>query len=495
MAGVRSTSVLLPAAGVLLLLSHAAAWHLGRRDGSVTASSAHPAAPVSTIVTDPAAAFADLIRTGREHEAARQAAEELKRWEEDTPWRVQVAAARAKIPADADVAALAREGMAAAKRDSDDPSAETVAAFGLWLGMDSDAALDHIGRASRTQVTEAFRFEIADWLGQAGNQGRFGDLTKRFPQAAWPLHLGAQALCHERGAGCALEMATSLTEPRDRLWLLKDCLDAEQWRGHLARVPALFTDPRLARQLLSSIASEENAAILLDELRTAGFPPEAVELVETSVVENAEYARRREVEEEADRKRRAESASALTRQLGLAGANVFDKDTPSEEQQLDKLAPGFADALADLRDGRQSMQEVLAHVQRTWPPAADPAVAAELREMLFETAFTADPVGTLQAARTAGWDFDKHAVANLNYLSPDMILRVITARPELLQDRESEVSSLFFFRFQDWLATDPDACRQALLGLPDEVEVLRTQWLQEFDGRAKMAAEMRGGVR
>ncbi|MCW1925279.1 hypothetical protein OKA05_22150 [Luteolibacter arcticus] len=480
--------ILITVGGVLLLLSHVAAWQLGRRPRTAAAGQAEVLS-IGTREFTPGPA--DLVRLGREHEAAVLAATREQRELEKLPWPEQVDAARAKLPTDADFAALVREGMAAAKTSRGYASAETVAAFGNWLGLDPDAALDFIGRASRRQRIDPFRFEIGRWLGQ-GNEHRLDELVKRFPQAAWPLHQGAQELCHKRGADFALEMAASLTKPQDRLWLVDDCLDAKQWQGHLARVPAVLADPRVIRRFLSSISGDEDAAILLDEIRAAGFPPEDVAQAEARIARNEEYASNRKREEEKDRKQREESASALTRQLGLAGTNPFDRDIPSEEQQLEKLAPGFTDALADLCDGRQSMEEVLALVQRSWPTAfSDPTVAADLRSMLFDAAFITDPLGTLQEARATGRDFNQEAENQLDRLSPEMTIRVLTAYPEIIQEKEQAAFSLYFHRFKPWQNIDPEGCRHALLAVPDEV--LRTQFLESYDSHAEEMRAKGGG--
>lgn len=469
----------------MLFLTHAAAWRLGC---SPHTSAAEQAEVRPTPTSDPIPGTDDLVRIGREHEAANQEQRELKK----LPWPDQVAAARAKIPADADLPTLVREGMAAAKARGDYASAETVAAFGKWLGLDPDAALEFIGNARRGQSTDPFRFEIGNWLGQ-GSWSRLDELVERFPQAAWPLHQGAQALCYDRGADFALKMASSLEDPSGRLWLLEDCLEAKQWQGHLARIPDLLVDPGAVRRFLSSISGDEDAAVLLDEIRTAGFRPGDVAQVEKRIADRAEVARHWNFNEEEDRKRLEASASALTRKLGLAGTNVFDEDTPSEEEQLEKLAPGFTDDLADLCDGRMSMKDVLARIQRSWPPAADPAVEEDLRTILFAAAFTGDPLGTLQAARMTGWDYNKEAVRALDQLSPEMALRVLSTHPDILQDDETVDFILYSSLFEPWQETDPEACRQALLAVP--VELLRTQLLECFDDHEEMMRPRPGGGR
>jgi hypothetical protein len=477
--------ILLTCSSALLLLSHGAAWQLGCKSRKAAAGQAEV---FPTRTSDPVPGTEDLVRIGREQEAAAREQREL----EKLPWPDQVAAARAKIPADADLPALVREGMAAAKASSEYASAETVAAFGKWLGVDPDAALEFIGKANFGQSTDPFRFEIGDWLGQ-GKEARFGALVKRFPQAAWPLRQGAQALCRDRGADFALEMAANLEDPSDRLWLLHECFDAKQWQGHLARVPALLNDPGAVRHFLSSISGDADVAILLDEIRAAGFPPGDVAQVEKRIADRAEEALNREREEERDRDEREESASALERELGLPKFSPFAGDTPSSEQQLEKLAPGFTDALADLCDGRQSMEDVLARVQRSWPPAADPAVEEDLRRMIFDAAFTGDPLGTLRAARKAGWDCNQSAVNGLDRLSPEMALRVLTTHPDILEKEELEFFSLYSHRFESWQETDPETCRQALLAMPDEV--VRTKLLEEFDQHEEMMRPLPGGDR
>lgn len=475
--------ILITAGGVLLSLSHAAAWQLGRKP---RAAAAQHADFLSTPTSDSTASPADLVRLGREYEATTRE----QREQEKLPWRDQVAAARAKLPADANFAALVREGMAAARVNRDYASAQTVAAFGRWLDLAPDAALEFIGNINRGQSTDPFRFEIGRWLGQ-GNERRFDELVKRFPRAAWPLRQAAQELCAVRGAGFALEMAASLEKPADRLWLLGDCLDAKQWQGHLAGVSALLSDPQAIRQFLSSITRDEDAAVLLNEIRAAGFPPDDVTQAETRMAERAEEASRREFEKEKDRKEREKSASALRRQLGLAGTSHFDRDSPSEEQQLERVAPGFADAYADLRDGRQSMEGVLALVKRSWPPASDSTVEKNLRSMLFDVAFTADALDTVKAARAAGWDCDSEVENGVEWLPPEMVIRLLEVHPDILQDKEGAAFQLYFRLFDHWQEVDPEDCRRFIQAVPDEL--LRTRWLERFDSNADKMSTIGGG--
>lgn len=487
MARGRTTKILITAGGVLLLLSHAAAWQLGRRAHGASTSTASAAASSTQAHGDSGSSLADLVRAGREHEAA----EQLKRAAANRPWPEEIAAARAALPADADIPALVRTGIATANGNREGPSAETAAAFGRWLELDPDAAIDFIGRGRGNWRAYALQCEMGRWLGE-GNQHRLDGLTKRFPRSWQTLVESAQILCKDRGPDFAVELASSLQERAYRMFLLTDCLPPEQWRGHLAKVPALFPEPQDACYFLDALMGKEGADVLLDEIRGAGFPPDVLAKLDASQAKRQEYARNRAREKEEDEKRRAANArppTPLEQQLSEAAEGGTGGDSDSLEKKLEKVVPGFAEACADLQDGRLSMAEVLAQVQKAWPPASDAEVTRELRGLLFRSAFAADPLGTLQAA---GEDFNDEAASGLNQLTPEMMVRVVTAHPGLLQGEEGEdYGWLCEHALDEWRAVDPEGCREALQRIPDEV--LRTQWLRQFD--ASEEREKEGGGR
>jgi hypothetical protein len=101
--------------------------------------------------------------------------------------------------------------------------------------------------------------------------------------------------------------------------------------------------------------------------------------------------------------------------------------------------------------------------------------------MLFDTAFIADPLNTLQQARAVGGNYIEEAERRIYRLSPEMAIRVLTAHPEILQDRKEAASLLYFHLFYRWQEDDTEGCRQTLLTVPDEL--LRAKWLEELDSQ------------
>ncbi|MCW1883686.1 hypothetical protein OKA04_03035 [Luteolibacter flavescens] len=137
--------------------------------------------------------------------------------------------------------------------------------------------------------------------------------------------------------------------------------------------------------------------------------------------------------------------------------------------------------MADLCDGRQTEEDVLALVQRTWPPASDPAVATNLRRMVFNAVFMADPLNALQETPTTEEEPGREVAHSLEVLPPEVAIRVLTVHPDLLQGDPNIVYSIYVFHIAKWQDFDPVGCRRALLAVPDES--LRTQLLEEYTRR------------
>lgn len=469
------TALLITAGGVLLALSHTAVWKLGRQEGH--GSTIHPQAGAEAFSNKTEAAAwtpADLLRMGREHEAAALAAEQAEREKPEVPWEEQVAAARAKLPPGADLAKLVREGMAAVEKTRDKPSAVTTAAFGKWLEADPDAALDFLGRASRYDLVSRLQEELEHWLA-AGNYPRLGEWIGRFPMAREALMGCAGYLAKMRGADFALEMAKGPLSPWDRINLLIEA-SPEQWRGHLAQAAATLS-PRDAASFLFEL-KREGKADLLDEVCGAGFPAEAVANFERALAREKEEETRL-AESPLSQEQTPRTPQPLEEQVRDAAAD-HNQGFGTPPQDLKQVMPGFDDACADLRDGRLTVEQVVTQLQEAWPAAANPTTANDLRILLFRIAFPTDPVAALQGTGAAGSgpDFPGEARRYLNLLAPELIARVLEAKPELFDPADAKLADIFHINFSDWYQEAPQACVEALKHFPDEN--LKARWLEEF---------------
>lgn len=457
----NKTPLLIATGGVLLVLSHAAAWHLGSVEK--TNSTPHLPTPPSPKEADPTWTPAELLRRGREHEAAILAAEEAWRNQAEDPWQTRVEKARAELAADADVAALVRRGMAAAKHEREGPTAETAAAFGKWLELDPDAALDFLGRTSRDQIVSRLQGQVEHWLGQ-GNHTRLDELMKRFPMARTALLECAQGLCGERGADFLLDMARAMPDAEQRMELLCHSVDIEQWQGHLSKVARLL-GPREAEYFVGVIAFRDDDRILLDEIRAAGFPAEAVagikardavqeEKPEPPAAETAKSAAERE----------AEVVAELERGLQPRAAAAFEGAGYRSLLPLRDLWPGYDHKLADLRDGRCTADDFLTELKAAWPGAAK--MEGGLRVAVLENFFEQQPVAAVRwfSAASGGADWMDSVAPGIRCLNPEQMVPLVEEFPALLED-EGALANINIL-FHKWHDEDPARCRAALLRFP-----------------------------
>lgn len=412
---------------------------------------------------------------GREHETAALAAEQAERDVPVISWEEEVAAARAKLPPGADFAAMVREGMAAVAHEREGPSAETAAAFGKWLEADPDAALDFMGRASRFELVSRLQGELERWLGSQGNHRRLGELVRRFPMAREELLECATMLGQRHGVEFLLEMARTLDSSADRMEILIYHDSAAQWQGHLAQAAAAL-DPRDARAFLCQLDGEK-VADLLDEVRSAGFTVEGVAAFEQGMADRQDRASR--LGEYRPPRKELPARKALEEQVRAAAQRHPNSGGPP--QDLSQVMPGFDDAVADLRDGRLTVAQVLSQVQAAWPTAESPAVANDMRVLLYRIACDVDPLTALQEASSAGWDFDVRGqtVENVALLSAYQLARLAEARPEwFAAGGDPDLAHLCGIRFRNWHGEAPQACEEALQRFPNEA--LRAQMLEEF---------------
>lgn len=472
------TPLLLTSGGVLLVMTHAVAWRMGSKQGLAGPGLSQTAATTTSSAkeADPSWTPTELLRRGREQQAAILAAEEADRVPPEDPWQTQVDKARVALAADADVdfAKLARDGMAAVKDKREGPSAETAAAFGKWLDMDPDAALDFLGRTSRDQLVSRLQGQVERWLGE-GHYRQLAELMQRFPMAKTALLECAQGLCQARGADFLLERAKEMPDREDRMELICHSLTPKQWTGQLAKLAPVLS-PKEAEIFVAALTYRPSGGFIrikpghrmedeyptAEEFRAAGFPADVVEVAERAEARREEYrqeAARPHAEKEAEHE--AETIAELEDDIRQRAEEGFETNFHSP-LTLASAWPGYTDKLADLRDGRCTADELLAELKANWAAAAK--LEKELRFTIFQDFFESQPVEAVRWwAANGGEHWNHKVIPGMSELKPEQMARVLEAFPELAETEDSYPT----LQFEEWYDEDPVACLEALRRFPN----------------------------
>jgi hypothetical protein len=262
---------------VALAASHGAALWLGKTSPeSEVLSEATPGAVPAPKQAGNLAAFlrgaGAVGRTEQETEAAPD--------EDDL-----AAAARAAIPADADVAAMVTAGAA-------DPdlalSPETLAAFGLWLDRDPVAALRWLaGWPADGASTSELVVEVRRHLGEGGAE-HLGLYLKEVPALRDLLIDELESIADAAEPDFTLRLAATLVSATDRLEVLSNRFgfgSPDRMKGHLAEIRRLLDDGA-ASEFLGTIGRKPgDDPELVSELERAGFPAYATSADFISTVE------------------------------------------------------------------------------------------------------------------------------------------------------------------------------------------------------------------
>ena len=307
---------------------------LGRHSPvSETAAGAKPEAPVAADKksgTENLAAF--LSRS--EPEAAGPEADE----EEELDEAAQLAAAKAAIPAGADVAALVK-----ASADPDSwVSIETRAAFGLWVDRDPVAALRWLTEwrrdtylAARDLDAEFTRHLLEGGLAKLGFYLREVPLARDFLLSAATEESISSCFgsvtrpADKLGSAEILQVASTLDSPGERLSFLRGHFSSvERCLSHLPQIRALLDD-RSAARFLAEIHGGELTPEQAAELEAAGFPAHAL----------AQFL---------EEHRPAEEAVGLGRDLAAAGLQIGFGQTRTNADFIGTIAntsiPGVPEA-------------------------------------------------------------------------------------------------------------------------------------------------------
>lgn len=266
---------------VALLASHGTALWLGRHSpAGRTAEAEAPASARKQAAAD-GGGLAAFLRHAKQQEEAGAEPE----WDEPQTEDDLLAAAKAAIPADADVAAMVK----AATLDPDlEISAATRAAFGLWADRDPVAALRWLTEWQRSAFHPyELKAEFIRHLHEAG-LAKLGGYLRAVPRAGEFLipeftmtpaktrysRSGGQGGLFEPGE--ILQAAATLDSPGERYSLLRCCFRSmDQCTSNLARIRGML-DERNAAAFLGLIGGGPPSDGFLKELEDAGFPPYAI---------------------------------------------------------------------------------------------------------------------------------------------------------------------------------------------------------------------------
>lgn len=187
-----------------------------------------------------------------------------------------VAAARAAIPAAADVAAMVKAGAA----DPDlELSPETLAAFGLWVDREPVAALRWFaGWPGDGASTSGLVDEIGRHLEEGGVE-HLALYLKEAPALRDLLIDEVESIADAAEPEFTLRLVASLDSMPDRLQCLKNRFgfgSPDRMKGHLAEIRRLLDDGAASEILGSFGRRAGDDTELTSELERAGFPAYAI---------------------------------------------------------------------------------------------------------------------------------------------------------------------------------------------------------------------------
>lgn len=367
----------------------------------------------------------------------------------ESAWKDEVEAARRKIPPDADLAALVKKAVDGMSLSDDDFEAETHAAFGLWLDRDPAAALAWLGLTNCDRSMYPLGSELERWM-VAGGYRQLQDYIDRCPLAAGLLKEAADRLASERGPDLALEIGAVLKDPLDRCNLFANSFDEpEEFTGRLARLRSVMNEWEAQSFLRGTLSQTLPTAALLEEIRTAGFPPAALAKYEEWFTE---ASKPEPLEPEPD-----PSAVATIPRFEIRSA---DQDVA----EIGSFVPGFMEWHEAVKNGRMAPGELFSRVREAWPEAA--GKEQNIRRVIARAAIPADPVGALRWLREAGTEEEwrKGLSGELSGINPEQIAAVLADLPpgtELTEDSRNDITR----DLASWRQSDPEGYAAAMQGM------------------------------
>ncbi len=437
----------------LLVLSHGAALWLGmQRHAVVAEASAADAGKQATasppVTMDEAAELRAKLHGYAERGAAREK-EEAAAKEEEPSEDALLEQARARLAADpgADLEAIILAGIA---NPNAEIPVEAYAAFGVWLDRDPMAAARWFGKYMKDGRRGNFGDVLGNYFLRAGF-GRLGEMLEVAGNGREELMRSAQFVLEVRGDRDEVMRAAGLMKSAaERMDLLTSVMAAPgKLAGSLAAIRAGFGDAD-ATLFLSKIWGEPGALALLDEVRAAGFPPEAVRLFEKAAQE-----------------------VASSEGPGAARDNVAWLDS-DEESQAEK----------ELWQGQLGPQEFY---ERMKAGAAPGTSEAQLRQQVFDKMMNVDALAGVAWAQQAMSDwgslFTAHVMSKSETLVPEMRLTIAAQawRDGLPEENDGEAVAQLMQSFGSMAEDDPGTWQDMLGKLP--AGPLREFLEKQEDGR------------
>lgn len=446
---------------LLLLASHAGVLLLGLQEqaGTSAGTAAPPASQQAVAPERESYGVAELLRKAE----ARQKKEEDEYSDEAMAKRAaEVAAAMAKIPEGADLAAMVKAGTTG----QEEVSAQTVAAFGLWIDRDAVAALRWFGTWDPGYATSDFDEELKRHL-QAGGLAMVDHYLKEVPLSRACLFYEIDNMAADRGNDFAVEVAAGLSDPDDRLELLNTVFDeTEELKGNLAKIRSLLPDPE-ANALVKQLEENDAYTGMAEELRSAGFPAETLARLDARHAAQEE-AEREYAEREKDEDDEKEPPRDMAERIRVEVADWRPDRFIYSDTEFREMVPDFSQWCTELQEGRVQPQEVIARLQAAIPGSE--ALGDPLRLIVLEKTFDANPRQGLEWLRTAGGDWK----ASFNYLVGSAGLSM---PPELLESvvRDAYAGEEVPTRLEDelvrtytrWAQNDPEGCEKAMRKMPE----------------------------
>jgi hypothetical protein len=481
---------------VALVASHGAALWLGK------------ASPPSGVVSEvPLGAVPAPKQTGnlaaflRGEEGGGRAEEEA----EAAPGEGElVAAARAAIPADADVAAMVKAG--AADPDLELPP-EILAAFGLWMDRDPVAALRWFaGWPGDGASTPGLVEEVGRHLGEGGAE-HLALYLKEVPALRDFLIDEVELIADRAEPEFTLRLAATLGSATDRLEVLSNCFgfgSLDRMKGHLAEIRRLLDDGAASEFLgtIGRVAGDDPE--LVSELERAGFPAYAIgqllaehwhrpgqyrtnadfistveginlpgipaatgnqitDIVTTGRSDDGPIGRS-SIDAVLNNPNRTPADSSLAEGIRKAVLGSWDDQRvyPSEWMVIGEIA-GYEEGREDFLRGKITAEEWCSILRDGVPEGAD--LANEIATLAFRACVEEDPRKAASLISAAMNGSQLLTGAAISSLSPEAFYSL--ARSVSGSDAMSpEIVEIVGNRFASWSEKDPAVCADFIRDLP-----------------------------
>ena len=441
---------------LLLVASHSGVLWLGLQ-GQAGTSARAAAKPESKATAEPeheSPAVADLLRKAEAREE--KADEDYDKAQAKRA--AEVAAAKAKIPADADPAAMVMAGT----KGQNEVSAETVAAFGLWIDRDPVAALRWFGTWDPKYASSDFDPELQRHL-EAGGLAMVDHYLQEAPLSRGCLFHEIKNTTEDRGPDFALDLAGGLSDPEDRLELLNTVFsDPEELKGKLAKIRGMLPDHE-ANALVEGLEDDDAYTGVAEELHQAGFPADLLASLDARHAPEEEES----TGTEEDLKNDKELPRDMAERIRLEVANGRPDRLIYYDAEFREMVPDFHHWCRELEEGRIPPQEVIARMQAVVPGSE--ALGDQLRSIVLQGSFGVNPRQALEWLRSTGGEWQesfRQLVRSAGYHAPPELLESVVRDAYAGEEVPASVEDDIVGAYGRWSDYDPQGCRDAMEKMP-----------------------------